>query len=90
MDALIRNKPAGMYKHFRMAVILERTKAAIAGLTSGDVWRFLGKLYNMERVEQIEANYERELTGRANFRDGTSDRVSTCHSGILLWFHDSH
>jgi len=70
MDALIRNKPAGMYKHFRMAVILEVTSAANVGLrlTSGDVWLFLGKLYHMERVEEIEVGHERALIGKSTFR----------------------
>ena len=70
MDAIMRNKPAGMHKHFSMAVILDRAGAAIDGLTSGDVWRYLGKLYHMERVEEIEAGHERALTGRSAFREG--------------------
>ena len=83
MDAIMRNKPAGMYKHFRMAVILERTGAAIAGLTSGDVWRFLGKMYHMERVEEIEVGHERALTGRSTFRDTGCHRV-ICHCHLSL------
>ena len=85
MDTLIRNKPAGMYKHFRMAVILEVTSAANVGLrlTSGDVWLFLGKLYHMERVEEIEVGHERELTGRSTFRDTGCHRV-ICHCHLSL------
>ena len=70
MDAIMRNKPAGMHKHFSMAVILERACAAIDGLTSGDVWGYLGKSYHMDRVEEIESGHERALTGRSTFREG--------------------
>ena len=44
------NKPAGMLKHFRVAVILERmSRAHVAGMTAADLWRHLATMYNMDR-----------------------------------------
>jgi len=69
MEALLAHKPAGMHKHFRMAVILEIVNGALyedlgaAGtpVTSQQVWDFLETMYNMEKVEEIERKHETEV-----------------------------
>ena len=50
------NKPAGMLKHFRVAVILQRMSAHVDGMTAGDLWRHLGTMYNMDRdtIQNVE------------------------------------
>ena len=49
LDVLMHYKPAGMLKHFRVAVILERMSAHVDGMTAADLWRHLGTMYNMDR-----------------------------------------
>ena len=72
----MENKPAGMCKHFRMAVVLDGINAAVgageAHVTAAQVWAFLETMYNMKEVEEIEAAYERWLTGESVFREGSA------------------
>ena len=55
--AALKFKPAGVIKHFNMALILnELVKGGMKDATSSAIWDHLTQLYNLESVNQIEKN----------------------------------
>ena len=74
LDAVMYNKPAGMLKHFRVAVILERMSAHVEDMTAADLWRHLATMYNMDR-DPIQHVFKSFFC--LNFQDSKSEEIKS-------------
>lgn len=53
--AALKFKPAGVVKHFNMALIHhELIKSGMKDVTPAAIWEHLGQMYNLEAAEKIE------------------------------------
>ena len=82
-EALLFHKPAGLAKHFQMALVVSRLQQSSAvdmkGVSAGAVWRHLDTLYNMTAANQVER--PAELSHRAEAEE-FSLPVRDFHSAI--------
>ena len=82
-EALLFHKPAGLAKHFQMALVVSRLQQSSAvdmkGVSAGAVWRHLDTLYNMTAANQVER--PAELSNRAEAEE-FSLPVRDFHSAI--------
>ena len=70
LDAFMRNKPAGLHRHFRMALIVESVNEAFGGdpvVTSAHLCQFLDTMYDMEKVEEIERRSQMAMIQQEEF-----------------------
>ncbi|KAJ5291629.1 hypothetical protein N7478_000880 [Penicillium angulare] len=77
LKAIIKWKPVGVHKHFRMLAIAEFLKSQGYGPINGDhlnipgIWKKLGTLYNLEALDEREDSVIADLN---EDEDGVSER----------------
>ncbi|KAK9767124.1 hypothetical protein K7432_003316 [Basidiobolus ranarum] len=58
-QAMGRNKPVGIHKHFRMANIVRLYNAnSPVKCTASDIWEYLGELFNLNFLDEMEDESE--------------------------------
>ncbi|ORY01759.1 hypothetical protein K493DRAFT_312277 [Basidiobolus meristosporus CBS 931.73] len=58
-QAMGRNKPVGIHKHFRMANIVRLYNAnSPVKCTASDIWEYLGELFNLDFLDELEDESE--------------------------------
>lgn len=59
-QACITHKPAGVFKHLQMSMILHSLKHSLPGMTPAQLWDYLSGLYNLSRCDALETYGELE------------------------------
>ncbi|KAJ6145739.1 hypothetical protein N7470_009634 [Penicillium chermesinum] len=79
LKAIIKWKPVGMHKHFRMIAIADYLQSQGFGPSNGEhmqipgIWKKLGTLYNLEALDERENPVYTGWNGEEDDEDGESD-----------------
>jgi len=66
--AALKYKPAGILKHFNMALIHnELTKSGMRDVTTQIIWEHLGELYDLPAANALETNVQALVEGETEF-----------------------
>ena len=58
MKAALKFKPAGIMKHFNMALIHnELVKSGVRDISTSDIWEHLGQFYNLDEANKVETRF---------------------------------
>ncbi|XP_059471190.1 uncharacterized protein LOC132194119 [Neocloeon triangulifer] len=59
--AVMNNRPVGLHKHFKMALIVEKMASTMnKPISSDSVWKHLGSMYNLISLDEMESPIEYE------------------------------